>query len=532
MISWYDYVDMQIATTISARMPTAGIAKALGNKAGSKKLVKELQRRALHYDIQDAAAAHPTLRASVSAFGRSLIGPGWKLIKHPEYGSEATQKQRRDLLDYLSPLPDRPFSNFKDIFTTSAKLWATAGSVLLFGHTGWENIRNGLGKAIGFDNVLGFLQPNVDDTGEFQDPAYTQFAYKPGGTTKTKDFNSPEDVVFFAIPDIVAANLWNVDIEALADFSLPSDIYAMLAYLSLHKHLNTPLHGLWEVDADVSDEDFDKFFDLLNNRYTGSENYAKNPLVIRGAAKFVETARTTDDAPYLDGRGLTQREIDSVTGVPALRRGDVTDLNRASAREVRREFWESTLKPWVNVLEEAFWSQVCVREFGARGWWLKFEPPDFLTGIERASVDMRDVQWGLYSPNEVRERRGDKPREGGDYYLVPLNMAIQGEQGGPPEPVSDTDGDMPPSEDQPVGGQEPPERPRETVLAELRAWRNFAVNVAKGKRRPRHFVIKFIGPEMENLIRSGLKLCENDPTLIAWFFNNAERQMLNGKTIS
>lgn len=514
---------MQILTTMRPR--DVGIAKALGGKtSGAKKLVKELQRRALHYDIQDAAASHPTLRAAASAFGRSLIGPDLKIIKHPEYGDEATQEQRRDLLEYFSPLPDRPFTNFKDIFTTSAKLWATAGSSLLFGHTAWETIRNGLGKAIGFDNISGFVQPNIDKEGQFQSPAYTQFAYR-GGIVKTKDFDSPEDLVFFAIPDWVAANLWNIDMEALADFSLPSDIYAMLAYLSLHKHLNAPLHGHWEVDADVSDEDFDTFYDLLNTRYTGSEQYAKNPLVVRGSARFVETAHTSDDAPYMDGRNLSQREIDSVTGVPALRRGDASDLNRAGAREIRREFWESTLKPWVRVLEETIWAQVCVREFNARGWWLKFDPPDFMTGIERASVHMRQLQWGVYNPNEIRGQLGEKPRPGGDAYLVPQNMALVGEQGGPPEPVSETEGDLPPSEEQPVGGQEPPERPREDILTELEVWRRFAKNIAKGRRNSRPFVTRHIDQKLAETIRSTLKLCGNDVDCITWVFDNVERKL-------
>ncbi len=36
---------------------------------------------------------------------------------------------------------------------------------------------------------------------------------------------------------------------------------------------------------------------------------------------------------------------------------------------------------------------------------------------------------GVYSPNEIRELEDMNPREGGDIYLTPMNMAIQ-QQGG------------------------------------------------------------------------------------------------------
>ena len=36
---------------------------------------------------------------------------------------------------------------------------------------------------------------------------------------------------------------------------------------------------------------------------------------------------------------------------------------------------------------------------------------------------------GVYSPNEIRELEDMNPREGGDIYLTPMNMAIQ-EEGG------------------------------------------------------------------------------------------------------
>lgn len=502
---------------VIASSPRPRITRGLGAAAAFQN-VSTLRRRELHKDICDAARAHPTLRAAASAFGRAVIGPQWRIIRHPEFGNKATEKQRDDILDFFSPIPDRPLTSYKDIFSTSAKLWATAGAILLYGHSAWEILRNGFDKAIGFDNVFGYIEPNVDDTGAFQQPAYTQFVTRAGRILRT-EFAKPDDLVFFAVPDFVSAKLWNMDMEALTDFSLPSDIYAMMAYLSLHKHLNTPLHGHWEVAPDVSDDDYDAFYDLLNNKYAGSEHYAENPLVLRGSATFKEAQRTTDDAPYIDGRQIAQREIDSVTGVPASRRGDAQGGTQMQAKESRREFWETCLKPWTNVFQEIIWAQVCVREFDAPGWIVVFDAPDFLTRVERASVHMRYIQWGALSPNEVREELGQKSRDGGDYYLIPQNMAMQGEQGGPPEPVSETDGDDPPSEEQPVPGQDDPERPDK--MRELRAWRRFALNRLGRPSRP--FEANAINAQVAAGIASALKICD-DPSLINELFDSVEER--------
>ncbi len=47
----------------------------------------------------------------------------------------------------------------------------------------------------------------------------------------------------------------------------------------------------------------------------------------------------------------------------------------------------------------------------------------------RFDAYQKGINMGVYSPNEIRELEDMNPREGGDIYLTPMNMAIQ-QQGG------------------------------------------------------------------------------------------------------
>ena len=44
----------------------------------------------------------------------------------------------------------------------------------------------------------------------------------------------------------------------------------------------------------------------------------------------------------------------------------------------------------------------------------------------RAEFYTKMVQNGAMSPNEIREKEDMNPREGGDVFLTPLNMAVNG----------------------------------------------------------------------------------------------------------
>lgn len=199
-------------------------------------------------------------------------------------------------------------------------------------------------------------------------------------------------------------------------------------------------------------------------------------------------------------------------------------------KEIRREFYESVLRPVSAMIEEAIYAQVCLREFGISGWKFAFGRPDFTTALEDASISMRRVQWGEWSPNESRTARGELPREDGDYYLVPKNMGLMWPGEGRPadDPVGEDDGDLEPEEESPVPDSIPPEKV-ENMLAELRQWKTFELRVALGKRNKRPFVVEALGSELGDFITSLLDGSGRTEEEVRDIFGSIEEAVILGE---
>jgi hypothetical protein len=472
-------------------------------------------------DLMDAVSVVPFLTASGAVVGRGVVGPAFDVVPSSldVSGSERERKRILDFFNYISPTQE----NVKDIYGPLAKLYTTAFSFRLFGHSAWEVVRDkSTGEPIGFDVIPGVIRPNIEKNGSFKRPAYTQFLRANGVESKT-DINDPDDVIFFAVPDY-SGGLYLSELLALSEYTLPSEIYAAVAYRSLHENKNAPYSGIWFTPPDVDDDTFDRFVAMINSRYTGARNYGRNPIIMRGEGGFKPLNFPKEEAPYLEGRTINRNEISAASGVPDAKYG--VGSENIDLKELRLEFYESTLRPMMALMEEVIYSGVCVRLFDAPEWKFKFKRPDFTTAVEDASIELRRIQWGQWSPNEARASRGELPRENGDYYLVPKNMDMIGPDGKPgrpaDEPVDDDSGEMEPSEEDPVPDTMPPEKPdsESSLLDELRKWRKFELRVATGKRYKREFESDVIPAELYDFLRESIKDIGDDPGEVAMLFDD------------
>jgi len=498
--------DKASVTQVTSRLPRT----AIGRSSREEEIL----------DLMDAVAVVPFLSASGAVVGRGVVGPGFDIVEAELDGGGSERKRRRilDFFNYISPMQ----ANVKDVFSPLAKIYTTAFSFRIFGHAAWEIVRDrGTGAPLGFDVIPGVVKPNIEADGTFKRPAYVQYL-RVGGVESKSEFNSPEDVIFFAVPDY-SGGVYMAELLALTEYTLPSEIYAAIAYRSLHENRDAPYSGFWYTPNDIDDDTFNRFVAMVNSRYTGSKNYGRNPIIMKGEGGFKAVASVKDDAPYVEGRELNRSEISASTGVPGAKYGIETNTDM---RELRREFYESTLRPMMSLLEESIYTNVCIRLFNAPEWKFRFKRPDFTTAIEDASIELRRIQWGQWSPNEARASRGEAPRDNGDYYLIPKNMDMVGPDGKPGrpenEPINDDEGDMAPSDEDKVPGTQPPVQPdvEESVLVdEIRKWRKFALRVAGGKRFKRDFVPSAIDESLSGYIFNVLDELGDSVEDIAEFFD-------------
>lgn len=381
--------------------------------------------------LRMAGNQHSWTRATTISMGRAAVGSGLSFVRHPVFGKNINKSRQKEIDRIMDDVNQcffgapKSIDYIQDTLSSSAKIYYTVNSFVLYGQACWEKIRDKDGKMIGFDALSGLVMPNVDVTGKFLNPAYL---YRPWNSQITVSY-AKDELVYFASPGIDLSIFGSSDYSALSNHTIPSDVYASKAYKLQFENINAPYNGVWVVDPSTSEEDYADFLALLANRYTGIETFGSNPLVIRGMAKFEEhRSRSNDDAPYLEGRRYNQEEISAVTGISSAKLGITDNASKTNHRELRREFHENTLRPIFAFIEEAIYNQVLVHEFGLTEFRLAFNRPDLSTALEEATIVGRYVQNGIYSPNEAREIVGRSAREDeyGDKYIIPSGGAWTG----------------------------------------------------------------------------------------------------------
>ena len=417
-----------------------------------KDIYPSLKKFLLFWTMMDTIKVHGYTRASMGAIGRATVGTWWKLAKHDEWGNSATERQRKRLLRFYGN-QDREWDNIKDYQNLAYKLMIGAEYLRYFGQVAFLLVRNQVGQPIGFDHLPGLVVPNVDEFGYFKDPAFVQYPTKDPRIRT--EFNNPRDILYITNPDWEGSPLGGSDIESLSEYVLPLDLYLQTSAREYMKNSNRP-ELIYMLPQDISDEAFDTFVALLNGKYGGAQNRGRNPVAVQGELKVERLDDLPDGLPYIEARDDTRDEVLAVTGVSGAVMGMNNNLASANIRESRRQFHETTMEPLFKLLEGGFYEQVHVREFNSPGWEVLFNNPDFLTAVERATVHMRYIQYGVLNPNEAREELGREARKDGDKFAEPPGQGKE-PQGSPPEGQEDNPDD-PSNTGEPTNDDQDPPR--------------------------------------------------------------------------
>lgn len=162
--------------------------------------------------------------------------------------------------------------------------------------------------------------------------------------------------------------------------------------------------------------------------------------VLEEGLDFKNISMSNEDAQYLETRQFQRTEICSIFRVPPHMIGDLTKSSFSNISQQSLEMVKYTFLPWCRRLETAMNRDLLSPQDRQRGLYVQF----LLDGLERADIETRykvyniGVNTGMLSPNDCRSKENMNPREGGDIYLVPLNMADSTE-GVPADPDNQDD---------------------------------------------------------------------------------------------
>jgi len=487
------------------------------------------------WELMDVIKKHGYLRASMSVIGRSAVGTDWTIAKRPDYQGNAPSLHKKRLLEFYTNTYARGWDNIRDYRDISFNLMIGIQYLRYFGQVAYHIIRDkSNGRALGMYHLPGLIVPNVNTNGYFRsgEPAFVQ--YPTSNPRDRVDFDDPKDVVFITTPSWDGSPMGGSDIESLTEFVIPLDLYLQTGAREYLKNRDKP-EVVYQVAQDLTDDAFDTFKRQIEANYRGTANLGRNPIIMQGDLKVHELRDLPESLPYHEGRDDAMEEEMAVSGVGAVKLGLTKGLTHANMIEYRREFHETTMLPMFKILEGAFYSQISVREFNIRGWQLQFENPDFLTAVEKATVDMRYYGMGVITPNEMRRSKGEDERTDplGDMFSDQLQIYLEqersqlkptdGQPGSPPEGRED-EPDSPSNVGEPSESDQDPPRgdqhdDQERILSELDAWKRFALK--RIGKQARDFRNEFIPEEVADVIKGQLQISATSDR-INHIFNSAK----------
>jgi len=452
----------------------------------------------MFWDMMEVLRIHGYLRAATSIVGRTALSAGWELVRNVDFLNDAKKYQYKKLKRFYA-FENRDWSNIRDYYSFAHKIKIAVMYLHYFGQCAFHIIRDESGNALGLDFLHGLNVPNIDEHGNFKSPAFYQYT-SPDPKAKV-EFSKFEDIIYITNPDFAGSILGSSDAESLASFNLPLDILLQDAANNYIINRDKP-EAIYQLPEDITDEAFEAFAQLMDKKYSGTGNIGNNPMVVSGEMTVTELSGMPDALPYNESRAQTRSEMLAVLATPGEKLGvPASETSGTSLKEIRREFHESTMIPIFALIEQGFKDQIHLREFDIVGWDFKFGQPDFLTAVERATVNMRYRDIGVFSANEIRAELHLTARddEDGDEYVPTKGISDEEEQGSPPEGRED-DPDSPANVGEPTLDDQDPPRGDDhddakvlklrDIRKELKQWQDYLLR-RLDKNRPMHEIRNF-----------------------------------------
>lgn len=206
--------------------------------------------------------------------------------------------------------------------------------------------------------------------------------------------------------------------------------WAATSYIGSFFQRDASPGGTISVPGKLTDEQFERLLRQWNDSHEGFDNSHRIG-VMEGGAKWEKTTLSPADAQFLEVYKMTRAEIAGIYGVPPHMIGDVERSTSwgSGIEQQSLGYVIYSLMPWLTRME-----RTTQRLLGDPSLYLKFNPDALLRGdtTQRYAAYAQARQWGWMSVNDIRTKEDEPPIEGGDEYVVPLNMAPAG-QTAPPE---------------------------------------------------------------------------------------------------
>lgn len=165
------------------------------------------------------------------------------------------------------------------------------------------------------------------------------------------------------------------------------------------------------------------------SNYGGLEN-AHRVAILEQGMDYKEVGIPPGDAAYIEDQKLSALDVARVFKVPPHLIGDLDRATFSNIEHQSLEFVTHSLRPWLVRWEQAIEQRLMTGSERER-YFVQFLVEGLLRGdtATRYQAYAMARQNGWMSANDIRELENMNPIDGGDVYLVPLNMVPANEAG-------------------------------------------------------------------------------------------------------
>jgi len=183
-----------------------------------------------------------------------------------------------------------------------------------------------------------------------------------------------------------------------------------------------------EIPQELTEKSSDNLVKSVNKQ-VGRENQHSVLLAEQGA-KFSTLSVSQKDSQYLETRQFSVRDIARWFRIQPHKIGDLSDATFSNIEHQSQEYVGDTLTPWFVRWEQAIRMQLMTPEQQTDNLYVKHNANALLRGDIKSRYEAYSsaIMNGWATRNEVREREELNPIDGLDEPLVPLNMAVVGEE--------------------------------------------------------------------------------------------------------
>lgn len=222
----------------------------------------------------------------------------------------------------------------------------------------------------------------------------------------------PEEIVHFVTQKDKNSTVYGISPMEPILWDVRTDLAAMISNYALFENDGVPA-AMYVFEDEMSEEQIKIAVEKLKREMRGAENRHRS-IAMQGLKEVKTVSITNKDMEFSTLRRLTTEKVCAAYGVPKTLLGYTDGVNYSSNDGQDKKFWEGTIQPYEEQLEE-FINRKVLPLLGIVDLNLKFNPRDFDNREWNEASTRADVQLGIMTINEARIERELEPYDTGKH---------------------------------------------------------------------------------------------------------------------